>query len=290
MLFLMASTSFAQQTPLYSMYMFNEFAYNPAVAGKNDYYTAQVNNRYQFVGIKNAPVTATLTLTGKHSSLPMGWGGLIYNDSQGAFSKFGVYGAYAYHISLPRISKLSFGFNVGLVKYDIDMTKIHFLDDETNLTESMYTSIRPDATFGMYFDTQHYFIGASLDQLFNNKIEVYNDTLAVDNTFNRFKSHLNTMAGARFNITKQVKSETSIVARKVYAAPWQIEVSECLTYANTLWGGLSYRTEDAVVLFLGYTYRQLLSFGYSYDITYSALKQKSRGAHEVFLSIKFNKK
>ena len=286
----MASTSFAQQTPLYSMYMFNEFAYNPPVPGKNDYYTAQVNNRYQFVGIKNAPVTATITLTGKHSTLPMGWGGMIYNDSQGAFSKFGVYGAYAYHLKLPKSSKLSFGLNVGVVKYDIDMTKIHFLDEETILTESMYTSIRPDATCGLYYNTRHYFVGASVDQLFNNKIDIYDDTLAIDNTLNRFKSHLSVMGGARFDVTQQEKLETTDLARKVYAAPWQFEISGCVTYANTLWGGVSYRTEDAVAIFLGYTYRQLLSFGYSYDITYSALRQGSRGAHEAFLSVKFDKK
>lgn len=280
----------AQQTPLYSMYMFNEFAYNPAVAGLTNYYQAQVNNRYQFAGIENAPVTATITLTGKVGSLPMGWGGMIYNDTQGAFGKFGAYAAYAYNVKIKRYTKLSFGLNVGLVKYAIDMTKISFLDNEVNLNESMYTSIRPDATFGVYYDMRHYFVGFSADQLFNNKIDIYDDTLAVDNTLNRFKSHMNIMAGARYTVAKNLKSESSIIARKVNAAPWQIEVSTRLTYHETLWAGLSLRTSDAVVLFLGYTYRNMLTFGYSYDITYSKLRNGSRGSHEVMLSIKFDTK
>lgn len=282
--------SYAQQTPLYSMYMFNEFAYNPAVAGLKDYAQAQVNNRYQFVGIENAPITATISLTGKLSSHPMGWGGLIYNDSQGAFNKFGVYGAYAYHIRVGTFSKLSLGLNIGLIRYSIDMTKVQFLDEEMNLNESLYRSIRPDASFGAYYDMRHYFIGASVDQLFNNRIEIYNDTVALDNTLNRFKSHLNFMIGGRYHLLKTVKFEPTIFARKVYAAPWQIEVSGRITYHDAIWTGLSYRTQDAVVLFLGYTYRDLVSFGYSYDMTYSKLKSGSRGAHEFFLAIKFQQR
>ena len=282
-----AAFSYAQQTPLYSMYMFNEFAYNPAVAGLKDYSQAQLNNRYQFVGIENAPVTATISLTGKLSSHPMGWGGLIYNDSQGAFSKFGVYGAYAYQLRIGRFSRLSLGLNVGVIRYSIDMSKIQFLDEEMNLNEAMYRSIRPDASFGVYYDMRRYFVGASVDQLFNNRIEVYDDTVAMDNTLNRFKSHLNFMVGSHYNLSKTLKFEPVLFARKVYAAPWQFEASARLTYRETIWAGASYRTQDAVVIFLGYTYRDVLSFGYSYDITYSKLKAGSRGAHELFLAIKF---
>lgn len=269
------------------MYMFNEFAYNPAVAGMSKYAHAQVNNRYQFVGIENAPITATITLTGKITSHPMGWGGMIYNDSQGAFSKFGVYGAYAYQMRVSRHSKLSLGLNVGVIKYAVDMTKIKFLDEEESLTESLYKSIRPDATFGLYYDMRRYFIGVSADQLFNNRIELYDDSVVVDNTMNRFKSHLNFMAGCRYALSKTVKFEGSVVARKVYAAPWQFEVTPRITYRETIWGGVSYRTQDAVVLFVGYTYREAFTFGYSYDITYSKLNIGSRGAHEVYLSFDF---
>jgi len=286
----MMMQGFAQQTPLYSLYMFNEFAYNPALAGAKDYYEAQVNNRYQFVGIENAPVTATITLNGRLQAHPMGWGGMIYNDSQGAFTKFGVYGAYAYHLKLGRYSKLSMGLNVGVIKYSIDMTKIKFLEEEQNLNESMYRSIRPDATFGLYYDARHYFVGASLDQLFNNQIDISADTIATDNTLNRFKSHLNIMAGCNYNLAKNVDFRASVVARKVYAAPWQFEVSARVMYYNTIWAGASFRTQDAVALFAGYTYRKMISFGYSYDITYSKLKAGSRGAHEIFLSVAFDSK
>lgn len=290
LLLVFAATAYGQQTPLYSMYMFNEFAYNPAVAGLSKYARAQVNNRYQFVGIENAPITATITLTGKLNTLPMGWGGMIYNDSQGAFSKFGVYGAYSYHVNMSRYSKLAFGLNIGVIKYAIDLSKIQFLDEETNLDESVYSSIRPDATFGVYYDMRRYFVGISVDQLFNNRIEIYDDTLVVDNAMNRFKSHLNMMAGCKLNISPSLKFNASVVVRKVYASPWQFEASARVTYKETIWGGISYRTQDAYVLSLGYTYREAFTFGYAYDITYSKLKVGSRGAHEVFLSFEFKQR
>lgn len=81
---------------MYTLYTFNDFLINPAIAGTKNFYEAKVNNRYQFAGIENAPVTASLSLHGRYGNLPMGVGGIVYNDSQGAFSKFGVYGAYSY--------------------------------------------------------------------------------------------------------------------------------------------------------------------------------------------------
>jgi type IX secretion system PorP/SprF family membrane protein len=71
-------------------------------------------------------------------------------------------------------------------------------------------------------------------------------------------------------------------------ATTQVDVNVNVLWNNMLWGGLSYRLQDAIVPMLGYqgtlangkgNYR----VGYSYDITTSALRNHSSGSHELML-------
>ena len=52
-------SAYAQQDPLFSQYMFNKLVVNPAYAGSREVFTADLLNRYQWVGIEGAPKTLT---------------------------------------------------------------------------------------------------------------------------------------------------------------------------------------------------------------------------------------
>ena len=47
----------AQQLPHYSQYIDNQYAFNPAVAGSEEHFEANLNNRFQWVGVQDAPRT-----------------------------------------------------------------------------------------------------------------------------------------------------------------------------------------------------------------------------------------
>ena len=47
----------AQQLQQYTQYMLNDLAINPAVAGKDNFADMRSNNRYQWVGMTDAPRT-----------------------------------------------------------------------------------------------------------------------------------------------------------------------------------------------------------------------------------------
>ena len=55
----------SQQLPIFSQYLLNDYAYNPAIAGSKDYYDVKSNHRYQWVGITDAPRTYTLSINGE---------------------------------------------------------------------------------------------------------------------------------------------------------------------------------------------------------------------------------
>ncbi|MDA3883234.1 MAG: type IX secretion system membrane protein PorP/SprF [Bacteroidales bacterium] len=279
----------AQQTPLYSLSSYNQYVINPAYAGVNSYYSAHVNSRYQFVGIENAPVTTSFSFYGPHKSLPMGWGGMILNDGQGAFSRFAAYGSYSYSIDLSTVYALSFGLHAGFMQYTVDLTKVRFLHSEVNVSEDMFQSVKPDATFGMYLQSSRLYAGFSLDQLFRNEIDVIDDTLVMNNeTIYHLLNHVTINGGYMYSLSSDVELKPTMRIRYFYRTPLQVELGAMATYKNILSTGIQYRSGGAFVMHFAYNYRNKIHFGYAYDLNYNALRKDSFGSHEIYLGLQFN--
>ncbi|MEO8732734.1 MAG: type IX secretion system membrane protein PorP/SprF, partial [Flavobacteriales bacterium] len=75
--------AYAQQDPLYSQYMFNTLAFNPAYAGSADVFTAMALSRNQWVGFDGAPATQTLSLNSPLPGGKLALGGNLIHDVAG---------------------------------------------------------------------------------------------------------------------------------------------------------------------------------------------------------------
>ena len=84
--------------------------------------------------------------------------------------------------------------------------------------------------------------------------------------------------------------EPSALIKYVSPSQLQMDISTRVFYDEMIWMGITYRTKDAFVLLAGYDYKDMLRFGYSYDITTSNLKNYSAGSHEIVIGYRFNKK
>ena len=187
LIFLLAPAVKAQQSPLFTQYMFNDFVLNPAVAGTKDFYQIRSNHRFQWVGITDPPLTNTLSIYGPHSTLPMGFGGYFYNDVTGPTSRTGLTGSYAYHITVQEGMYLSGGISFGLLQYKFDGTQVNIKDKTDAAIQPLVNSAyMPDAGVGFYLYTKQYYAGLSASQLLNNKLSVFE----VKSGLNRLKSHL----------------------------------------------------------------------------------------------------
>jgi len=275
----------AQQLSLYSQYMFNDYVLNPAVAGTKNYYQIRANSRFQWAGILDGPQTVSFSVFGPHVSKPMGFGGYIINDVTGPTSRTGAYGSYAYNVAVNNDIRLSMGLSFGILQNKIDGTRITLFDPDDNaLQQTVYSTIVPDASVGLYMYGENWYAGASAFQLFANSLKVYD----MKNGLNRLKVHFYLMGGYTFDLGDNFTIEPTVLVKKTAPVPLQMDFNTKITYLEKVWLGASFRTSDAVALLVGYIHNNKYYFGYSYDIGINEIRKYNNGSHEIMLGVRFN--
>lgn len=279
------SSTLAQQSPHFTQYMFNDFVINPAVAGTNDYYQIRSNHRFQWIGITDPPMTNTLSFYGPSGKLPMGFGAYFYNDVTGPTSRTGLTGSYAYNIEINNDMRISGGLSLGLMQYKLDGTQVN-AKDQTDLAIQpiVNASYIPDAAIGFYLYAKDYYAGFSANQLFNNKLKIYE----VKSGLNRLKSHFYLTGGYKYKIDRDFTVEPSAIIKVTSPRAFQFDITGRVIYQDTFWGGLSFRMKDAVSILLGYNYENKFSFGYAYDMGVNGLRKYNSGSHELMIGYRFN--
>lgn len=284
---LIALNSKAQQLPMYSQYMWNDYIINPAYTGALNVSPIQLTYRKQWMGFNGSPETYSL---GGHTAIgkSMGLGGMLFkDDAGGAFSQIGGMLNYAYRIKLVENSTLSFGLSAEFNQYSFDANKINASNSiDVALQTGRQTSIVPDASFGILYQyKQKYKLGISAHQLVQSKLKKLN---FYELETNRLVRHYNLLSSYIFILTDRMSFEPSVLLKTTEVTPIQVEVGARMHLNEFLWLGISYRHKDAVVALLGLQYRNIF-IGYSYDATLSAISNYSSGSSEIVLAYKISK-
>lgn len=277
--------SYGQQLPQYSQYLFNDYAYNPAVGGRYSYIDVKSNHRYQWVGITDSPRTYTLSAHGPSRNRKHGFGGYLVTDHVGPTRRTGFQASYSYHFNLTQNVKLSLALSAGFLQLKIDGHKIQMHDPGDNvIVDGVMTAVVPDAKFGLYLYGDNWFFGASAPQIIRSKVNFR--TYGFSNT--TLDDHYYACGGYKFNLGS-FAVEPSVLVKYADPAPVQVDAMARIIYKNNLWLGGAYRTNDAVSTMIGYTYKNNIMLGFSYDFTTTNLKNYSTGVYEVMLGIKFTR-
>jgi type IX secretion system PorP/SprF family membrane protein len=276
----------AQQLPQYTQYMLNEMAINPAVAGKDNYADVRSNNRYQWMGITDAPRTYMLTLHSPLKNRHMGLGTHIYTDIVGPTRRVGISLAYAYHIKVAEKTRVSLGISAGIQQWGIDGHKLHLHDaGDENLLTQYQTKIVPDFGAGLYVHNDKWYLGISAPQLYQSPIKLYEGG---DNK-GTLVTHFLVNGAYKFNAGEDFKVEPSFMVKYANPAPVKLDIGARVIYQEQVWLGIGYRHNDAYTALLGFMYKNYLMIGYSYDFTTTNLKKYSTGTHELMLGLRFSK-
>ena len=280
---LFANLCSAQQLPHYSLYMFNDAVINPAVCGTKGYDRIHLSSTSQWAGFEGAPETQFLSYT-KGQGERMGLGAVVFNDITGPISRTGLQLSYAYNIDVSPTYKLSFGLSGNMFQYIFDGSKAVLYDNTLDpaATGGVEKAVVQDATFGTYLYNGNYYIGISLPQLIQSKIKFDSDK-------NNLSRHYFITSGYKFDLNEKLGLEPSVMLKSTDASPLQYDINLRAVYNKQLWGGLSYRDQDALVVMVGMDYNNY-SFGYSFDRTLSDINTYTVGSHSVMIGYSFGHK
>jgi type IX secretion system PorP/SprF family membrane protein len=265
----------AQQDPQFSMNMYNRLYTNPGYAGSNGGICATAILREQWSGFDGNPQTGVLTVESEVKAIHGGVGLSVTMDQLGAESTIAAKLAYAFRLDLGP-GTLGIGVEAGIISRTLDGTKLEGIEqDDPNVPNVSISGIVPDFGFGLYYHTDKLYFGVSSSHLSEGELDFDATELY------QVARHYYATAGYNYDITPTLQLRPSLFL-KSDAASTQFDVNLSLMYNQFVFGGVSYRVDDAVAIMAGVHWNGF-KLGYSYDVTTSQLNNYSNGSHEVML-------
>ncbi len=279
----------AQQDPQFTHNMFNHAFVNPGSYGLSDGITVTGIFREQWLGFKDeegnkvAPETFLLTADAPIKFLRGGVGIGIAQDREAFTKNMLVKLGYAYHLNIGN-AKLGIGVNGNFNNKSIDVDKLNPVDESDPVLMGLTSDgvMISDMSVGVFLQKPRYYIAFSSTQIFETK---KSPGTADGVAFYQNRRHyyltgghdilLPAFQGYVFTPSVFLKSDGNII---------QADLNIIAKYNNKVWGGLSYRINDAVALMVGVAYKDI-EIGYSYDIPTS--KVAATGSHEIMARYRF---
>lgn len=160
--------------PQLSQYMSDSpYLMSPAYAGIGNFVKVRANGLSQWVGIKDAPNTQSLSADvrlGNRSGLGM----ILYNDSNGETQQRGGKVSFAHHLTLDRHENqfLSLAFSFNLNQFRINIENFDPNDDLAIVGDK--ASSNPNFDLGFLYRKQGFYLSMNASNLLNKNFEVFN--------------------------------------------------------------------------------------------------------------------
>ncbi|MEQ9427078.1 MAG: type IX secretion system membrane protein PorP/SprF [Cyclobacteriaceae bacterium] len=276
-----AYQSKAQQQVMFTQYMFNLLALNPAYAGSTEALSATFLSRHQWVGIDGAPNTQTLSVHSPIRKNKIALGLMFLRDKIGIDTQNGVFGSYAYRIHIGEKRHIAMGLQFGFTDFRSNFSEIagRTTDPDPNFMSDEVRAFLPNIGTGFFYNTDRLYAGFSVPFLLNSFVEgSTNGSLGAEQV-----RHWFFMAGYVFDINHNLKLKPSGLLKVVKGAPMELDVNANLIIDDKVWVGLSWRSFDSIDLLFELQLNNQLKLGYAYDITTSALGRVNNGSHEFML-------
>ncbi|NJN27559.1 MAG: type IX secretion system membrane protein PorP/SprF [Cyclobacteriaceae bacterium] len=278
-LFSLGSVALAQQQVMYSQYMFNTLAINPAYAGSHEDLSVTALMREQWVGLDGAPSTQTISAHLPFEKKRIGVGLMAIHDQIGVSDQTDVYASYAYKIPLQHGS-LALGLQGGFSYYKAMFSEVSSTDPTFQGVD--IRQFLPNFGAGIYYSTRRFYAGLSIPQMIQSRLD---DGNVVSKS--KIIRHYFVHSGYVFDLSPSLKLKPNVLMKVVDGAPIEFDLNANLYLHDMVGLGLSWRSMDAVVLMLQVQITDRLQFGYAYDFGTTALRQTHAGSHELFLNYRF---
>ncbi|MCD0490224.1 type IX secretion system membrane protein PorP/SprF [Pedobacter sp. MC2016-14] len=285
-LLLICNSLMAQQDRMYTQYMFNTLAVNPAYAGSRNVVSATALARSQWTGIEGAPKTGTFTIDAPIMNKRFGIGLQIFSDKLGAEQTNGAALSFAYRIRMEEAT-LSFGVQGDLSQY------------KANLTDQPLSSLPAyDPAFanninkmlfnfgtGVYYNTDKFYLGLSAMDLMPNSLSAENSSGT--KLAGKQSLHLFLASGYVFPLSEEFKLKPSVLIKGVKGAPIEGDANLTFWIKDAIGIGAGYRSAADVSALIEIQATPQFRIGYSYDRSTTQLQNFNSGSHEIMIRYEF---
>lgn len=280
----------AQQQQMYTQFMYNKLALNPAFAGNETYLSASLLYRDQWSGFPGAPNAQVFNVNLPRIGNRIGIGLNLERQTIGITEKITYELMYAYKFLLAE-GTLSMGMNVSGRKYTQDYTdsRLFAIQDITidpSIPQTVQSRNLLNAGFGVYFNTNKFYMGASIPRMIKTDID-----FDKNNLFSTEVRHLFLMTGGTFILSNDLRLTPQLFFKIAENTPFSIDLNGSVTWKNQYSAGLTYRTGggtgdigESIDLIFSFQMSEQLMMGFAYDIGLSKLRTASNGSLEMILT------
>lgn len=274
----------AQTEPMYSQYMYNMLGVNPAYAGNREAASFNFFQRNQWIGLKGAPKTTSISIDKATNEGKIGLGFQAYDDRLGLETATGFNAILSSRVTVSDKGILSAGISVGLMNYRINLNDVlnrYTPTDPSFVSTAKPSQWNPSVGIGVYYNTDKMYLGISIPSILKSRLAKYENFVSVVQKLDDF--HLFATAGFVYEINEEMKLKPSTMLKVVSGAPIEADVNMNLWLKDLLGIGGSYRTGDAFMGMVEIQATDNLRFGYAYDMPFSPLKYFAKGSHEIII-------
>lgn len=269
----------------------NPFVMSPAFAGIGNFVKVRMNGLTQWVGIKDAPDTQSVSADvrlGNRSGIGM----VIYNDSNGETKQRGGKVSFAHHLTIDKYEEqyLSLALSFNLNQFRIDIENFEANNDMAIVDDR--SSSNPNFDFGTLYRLGGFYLSLNVSNILNKDFKKFNPIFE-PNTLRNYYAY----AGYQY---KKHRRDNFEIEPSVFFQYFEND-GRSITDINT-----KFKWYDFLdYYYAGFTYRFLndqfgsplyvapviglkkgdFYFGYSYQVIMNEILGYSSGTHVVTLGI-----
>ena len=285
----------AQQSPQSSLYNFNVYDFNPAIAGIDGTLSVNGDIRRQWAGIIGAPLTQSI-----NAHIPVyltkgGFGLSVKNFTAGVSQNIQGVLSYNQTLQLSERALISIGVSGGVAQHTFNGSQLRtpggtfdpptVNHNDSQLPEFDASANAPILNAGLIFRYDNLRLGISADNLLESQFVLSNDQKNV--VFNQIR-HYYGYASYEISLDNDLNLIPSLLI-KTESASVQTDINVSAQLSNKFMLGVGYRgysniSSDALIFQGGFRLNNSLFLRYAYDFGISQLKTVHSGSHELLIS------
>lgn len=275
MALLIFASTFAQQDPSYSMFMYNGSSINPAIAGSAGAFSGTAVYRDQWVKIKGAPRTQFLNVDMPVYNDKVGIGLIISNDELGVTQNQHAAAQYAYRLKFEK-GTLAMGLQAGVNHFRANYASVatNPLDVMDNSFATNVNSVFLNVGTGLFYYSEKFSIGFSIPRLINH---------TVDKSQPDQNEQYYVTASYTIQLSPDWILKPSTMMTLGHGVPFHIDINSNIWYKERVSVGASYKSNDSVTGIVQLRVAEDFTAGYAYNYAVSSASKSLTGSSELMI-------